>query len=49
MKKYIINEIYSNGYERFAMIEEVGKDVKMKVHFLEYDEYLENSEEAKEK
>ena len=49
MKKYIINEIYSNGYERFAMIEEVGKDVKMKVHFLEYDEYLENSEESKKK
>lgn len=49
MKKYIINEIYSNGYERFAMIEEVGKDVKMNVHFLEYDEYLENSEESQKK
>lgn len=49
MKKYIINEIYSNGYERFAMIEEVEKDVKMKVHFLEYDEYLENSEESQKK
>lgn len=49
MKKYIINEIYSNGYERFAMIEEVGKDVKINVHFLEYDEYLENSEESQKK
>ncbi len=49
MKKYIINEIYSDGYERFAMIEEVGKDVKINVHFLEYDEYLENSEESQKK
>lgn len=49
MKKYIINEIYSDGYERFAMVEEVGKDVKITVHFLEYDEYLENSEESQKK
>lgn len=49
MKKYVINEIYSDGYERFAMIEEVGKDVKINVHFLEYDEYLENSEEPQKK
>ena len=49
MKKYIINEIYSDGYERFAMIEEIGKDVKINVHFLEYDEYLENSEESQKK
>lgn len=49
MKKYIINEIYSDGYERFAMIEEIGKDVKVTVHFLEYDEYLENSEESQKK
>ena len=49
MKKYIINEIYSDGYERFAMIEEIGKDVKINVHFLEYDEYLENSDESQKK
>lgn len=49
MKKYIINEIYSDGYERFAMIEEIGKDVKINAHFLEYDEYLENSEESQKK
>lgn len=49
MKKYVINEIYSDGYERFAMIEEVGKDVKINVHFLEYDEYLENSEGPQKK
>ncbi len=44
MKKYIINEIYPDGYERFVMIEEVGKDVKINAHFLEYDEYFGNSE-----
>ena len=49
MKKYIINEIYSDGYERFAMIEEIGKDIKINVHFLEYDEYLENNEESQKK
>ena len=40
MKRYIINEIYSDGYERIAIIKEIGKDVKINVHFLEYDEYL---------
>lgn len=49
MKKYVINEIYSDGYERFAIIEEIGRDVKINVHFLEYDEYLENSEESQKK
>lgn len=49
MKKYTINDIYADGYERFAMIEEIGKDVKINVHFLEYDEYLEKSEESQKK
>ena len=49
MKKYIINEIFSDGYERIAIIKEVGKDVKINVHFLEYDEYLENGEESQKK
>jgi len=49
MKKYVINEIYSDGYERFAVIEEIGRNVKINVHFLEYDEYLENSEESQKK
>lgn len=42
MKKYIINAIYADGYERFATIEETGHDTKLTVHFLEYDEYIEN-------
>lgn len=49
MKRYIINEIYSDGYERIAIIKEIGKDVKINVHFLEYDEYLENNEESQKK
>lgn len=41
MKKYIINEIYADGYERTATVEEVDYNTKYIVHFLEYDEYLE--------
>ena len=43
MGNYVINEIYSDGYERFAIIEDIGKHIKINVHFLEYDEYLESS------
>ena len=49
MRQYRINEIYSDGYERFAAIEEVGRNIKINVHFLEYDEYLENREKKKKK
>lgn len=49
MNKYVINEIYSDGYERFAIIQKIGQDVKLIVHFFEYDEYLENSDESKKK
>ena len=44
MGSYVISEIYSDGYERFAMIEDVEKNIKVNVHFLEYDEYLESGE-----
>lgn len=46
MGNYVINEIYSDGYERFAIIEDIGKHIKINVHFLEYDEYLESSENS---
>ena len=49
MKQYIINAIYADGYERFATIEGIGNDVKLNVHFLEYDEYIENGEEPEKK
>lgn len=49
MGNYVINKIYSDGYERFAMIEDVGKHIKINVHFLEYDEYLESGEISQKK
>ena len=49
MGNYNINEIYSDGYERFAIIENAKKDIKINVHFLEYDEYLESGEKSQKK
>ncbi len=49
MKRYIINEIQSDGYERFAIIEKIGQNIKINVHFFEYDEYLENGEQSRKK
>ena len=49
MGNYVINEIYSDGYERFAIIEDVKKNIKINVHFLEYDEYLESGEKSQKK
>ena len=47
--KYIIKEIYADGYERFAVLEgtDIGKNLI--VHFLEFDEYLENGRESEKK
>ena len=49
MGNYVINEIYSDGYERFAIIEDIWKHIKINVHFLEYDEYLESSENSQKR
>lgn len=49
MKKYVINEISTDGYERFAVIQRSGQDVELNVHFFEYDEFLENNEESSKK
>ena len=49
MGNYVINEIYSDGYERFAIIEDIGKHIKINVHFLEYDKYLESSENSQKR
>ena len=46
VKKYVISEIYADGYERTAIVKEVDGDAKYIVHFLEYDEYLEKDGEA---
>lgn len=44
MEKYIIGEIYADGYERIAIVKGINYDAKFVVHFLEYDEYLEKDE-----
>ena len=46
MKKYVINAISTDGYERFAVIKSSGHNVELNVHFLEYDEFLDNNEES---
>ena len=42
MEKYVINEIYAGGYERIAIITSLDCTTNYTVHFLEYDEYIEN-------
>lgn len=49
IKKFVINEIYPDGYERFATMKELGQDVEWNVHFIEYDEYLESGEASEKK
>ena len=49
MGNYIINEICSDGYERFATIKDVRKDITINVHFLEYDEYLASDEKSQKR
>ena len=49
MGNYVINEVYLDGYERFAMIEDVRTNIKVNVHFFEYDEYLESGEKSQKK
>jgi len=49
MKKYVIDAIYSDGYERVAIIEEIERAIKLNIHFFEYDEYLENGEKSRKK
>ena len=49
MRKYVINEIVTDGYERFAVIQLGGQDVKLNVHFLECDEFLEKCEVSSKK
>ena len=49
MGNYVINGIYSDGYERFAIIEDIGNHIKINVHFLEYDEYLASSENSQKR
>jgi|APHig6443717817_1056837.scaffolds.fasta_scaffold16294_2 hypothetical protein len=43
MKSYEIEEIYGDGYERWAKIKTESTLKGLFVHFIEYDEYLENT------
>lgn len=49
MKPYVIQKIYADGYERVAILKELGKERTCNVHFLEYDEYLQHGEESRKK
>ena len=46
MDKFVINEIYTDGYERYAVVQISEQERKICVHFLEYDEFLENNKET---
>ena len=48
MKSYEIEEIYGDGYERWAKIKMDSSLEGVYAHFIEYDEYLEkpNSHKA---
>ena len=46
MDKFVINEIYTDGYERYAIVQISEQERKICVHFLEYDEFLENNKET---
>ena len=43
MQSYEIEEIYGDGYERWAKIKMDNSFERVYVHFVEYDEYLENT------
>ncbi len=46
MDKFVINEIYTDGYERYAVVQISEQEKEICVHFLEYEEFLENSKET---
>ena len=46
MDKFVLKEIYTDGYERYALVRISEQERKMCVHFLEYDEFLENNKET---
>ena len=48
-QKYVIKEIYTDGYERFVAIEGMEHDVRLNVHCYQYDEYIESGEESRKK
>lgn len=49
MEKYVINEIYADGYERIAIIASLDCNKNYIVHFLECDEYIESITELQKR
>lgn len=49
MNEYEIKEIYVDGYERIAKLKKMDSGEDLIVHFLEYDEYLDNRKESEKK
>ena len=49
MEKFVINEIYTDGYERYAVVQVNEQERKICVHFFEYDECLENNKETRKR
>lgn len=49
MDNYKIAWIKGNGYERFASVISQNTQNQICVHFIEYDEYLENGEKVKKR
>lgn len=49
MMKYVISDINADGYERFVTIKNKDNNLSFVVHFLEYDEYLEDNEKSKKR
>ncbi len=49
MKEYIIDELYSDLWERTAIIFEIISKKRVIVYFIEYDECLESGENSKKR
>lgn len=48
MQKYILHTIIDvDGFERYVEIEKIGQNERLKIHFWEYDEYLQYNEKSK--
>lgn len=47
--KYVISDMNVDGYERFVTIKNKENDISFVVHFLEYDEYIQNNEKSKKR
>lgn len=47
INRYLVKEIISEGYERWSNLEDVSNQENIWVHFLQYDEYIDNGCKSK--